>query len=156
MCREAGQSAFLHHSCIYLRILIISYLATFLGTNNLSVLMCRKAVNQSIKTSLQWVEGAWDSKSILPIIAYGYNSKCWSDQCWISLKYPQMLCRLQCGTLCCLLVMYLTMIVIRLWNITRPSSVCSVQFAIFHLVSPLWDGVTRCGLHPPSYAAENA
>jgi len=28
--------------------LIISYLATFLGTNSLSVLMCRKAVNQSI------------------------------------------------------------------------------------------------------------
>jgi len=25
-----------------------SYLATFLGTNSLSVLMCRKAVNQSI------------------------------------------------------------------------------------------------------------
>jgi len=35
------------HSCIYLRILIISYLATFLGTNSLSVLMCRKAVKQS-------------------------------------------------------------------------------------------------------------
>jgi len=29
--------------------LIISYLATFLGTNSLSVMMCRKAVNQSIK-----------------------------------------------------------------------------------------------------------
>jgi len=28
--------------------MIISYLATFLGTNSLSVLMCRKAVNQSI------------------------------------------------------------------------------------------------------------
>jgi len=28
--------------------LIISYLATFLGTDNLSVLMCRKEVNQSI------------------------------------------------------------------------------------------------------------
>jgi len=36
------------HSCIYLGILIISYLATFLGTNSLSVLMCRKAVNQSV------------------------------------------------------------------------------------------------------------
>ena len=45
--------------------------------------------------------------------------------------------------------------VIRLWNPTKPSSVCSVKFAIFHLVSPLWDGVTRCGPHPPhlpSYA----
>jgi len=44
--RPASQRFFIH-SCIYLRILIISYLATFLGTNSLSVLMCRKAVNQS-------------------------------------------------------------------------------------------------------------
>jgi len=36
----------------YLRILIISYLATFLGTNSHSVLMCRKEVNQSISQSL--------------------------------------------------------------------------------------------------------
>jgi len=35
-----------HWYCIYLRILIISYLATFLGTNSLYVLMCRRAVNQ--------------------------------------------------------------------------------------------------------------
>jgi len=41
---------FFIHSCIYLRILIISYLATFLGTNSLSVLKCRKAVNQSTNT----------------------------------------------------------------------------------------------------------
>jgi len=39
---------FFKNSCIYLRILIISYLATLLGTNSLSVLLCRKAVNQSI------------------------------------------------------------------------------------------------------------
>jgi len=45
--RPASQRFFIH-SCIYLRISIISYLATFLGTNSLSVLMCRKAVNQSI------------------------------------------------------------------------------------------------------------
>jgi len=45
--RPASQRFFIH-SCIYLRILIISYLATLLGTNSLSVLMCRKAVNQSI------------------------------------------------------------------------------------------------------------
>jgi len=45
--RPASQRFFIH-SCIYLRILIISYLATFLGTNSLSVLMCRNAVNQSI------------------------------------------------------------------------------------------------------------
>jgi len=45
--RPASQRFFIH-SCIFLRILIISYFATFLGTNSLSVLMCRKAVNQSI------------------------------------------------------------------------------------------------------------
>jgi len=47
--RPASQRFFIH-SCIYLRIWIISYLATFLGTNSnsLYVLMCRKAVNQSI------------------------------------------------------------------------------------------------------------
>jgi len=41
------QSAFLHTQLYYLRILIKSYLATFLDTNSLSVLMCHKAVNQS-------------------------------------------------------------------------------------------------------------
>jgi len=46
---KTGQSAFLPiHSCIYLRILNVSYSATFLGTCSLSVLMCRKAINQSI------------------------------------------------------------------------------------------------------------
>jgi len=45
--RPASQRFFIH-SYIYLRILIVSYLATFLGTNSLFVLMCRKAVNQSI------------------------------------------------------------------------------------------------------------
>jgi len=45
--RPASQRFFIH-SCIYLRIFIISYLATFLGTNSRSVLMCRKAVNQSL------------------------------------------------------------------------------------------------------------
>jgi len=43
--RPASQRCFIY-SCIYLRILIISYLATFLGTNSLSVLMCRNAVIQ--------------------------------------------------------------------------------------------------------------
>jgi len=51
MCREASQSAFLYKH-IYLRILIISYLATFLGTNSLSMLMRRKAVNQSINLAM--------------------------------------------------------------------------------------------------------
>jgi len=45
--RPASQHFFIH-SCIYLRFSIISVLATFLGTNSLSVLMYRKAVNQSI------------------------------------------------------------------------------------------------------------
>jgi len=46
--RPASQRFFIH-SWIYWRILIISYLATFLSTDNsLYMLMCRKAVNQSI------------------------------------------------------------------------------------------------------------
>jgi len=44
--RPASQRFFIQ-IYIYLRILIISYLATSLGTSSLSVLMCRKAVNQS-------------------------------------------------------------------------------------------------------------
>jgi len=48
----ASQRFFLH-SCIYLLILIISYLATCqVGTYSLSVLMCHKAVNQSINRLL--------------------------------------------------------------------------------------------------------
>jgi len=46
--RPASQRFFIH-SCCYLRILIISELAMFLGTNSLSVLMCRKAVNQKLR-----------------------------------------------------------------------------------------------------------
>jgi len=45
--RPASRRFFIH-SCNYPWIMIISYLAAFLGTNSLSVLMCRKAVNQSI------------------------------------------------------------------------------------------------------------
>jgi len=46
--RSASQRFFIH-SCIYLWIVIISYLATFLGTNSLSMLMCCcKAVTQSL------------------------------------------------------------------------------------------------------------
>jgi len=52
LMRPASQRFFIH-SFFYLRILIISYLATFHGTNRLSVLMCLKAVNQSIMTSFQ-------------------------------------------------------------------------------------------------------
>jgi len=48
--RPASQRFFMH-SCIYLRILIISYLATFLGTNSLSVPMCHKEVNKSINVA---------------------------------------------------------------------------------------------------------
>jgi len=61
--RPASQR-FSIHICIYLRILIISYLATFLGTNSLSVLMCRKAVNQSINQSHQrWMDDMQVSSS---------------------------------------------------------------------------------------------
>jgi len=57
--RSASQR-FFKHSCVYPRILIISYLATFLGTNSLSVLMCRKAVNQSIIS----LNSAWRGSGI--------------------------------------------------------------------------------------------
>jgi len=54
--RPASRRFFIH-SCIYLRILIISYLATFLGTNSLSVLMCRKAVTNTVKQSINQLVG---------------------------------------------------------------------------------------------------
>jgi len=47
MCHEAGQSAFLHTQTNLYHI----FLAKFLGTNSLSVLMYHKAVNQSINQS---------------------------------------------------------------------------------------------------------
>jgi len=60
----ASQRFFIH-SCIYLLILIISYSATFLGTNSLSVLMCRIAVNQSIHL---WAHGHETDMSAAPQI----------------------------------------------------------------------------------------
>jgi len=44
---------FFIHSCIYLRILTISYLATFLGTNSLSVLICGKSIKSKIYCSVK-------------------------------------------------------------------------------------------------------
>jgi len=56
--RPASQRFFIH-SCIYQRILIISYLATFLGTIVAFLCcMCREAVNQS---TMPVVEPAWDN-----------------------------------------------------------------------------------------------
>jgi len=52
MCHEAGQSAFLHTQLYLSTNFDHILLATFLGTNSLSVLMCRKAVNQSINQSV--------------------------------------------------------------------------------------------------------
>jgi len=51
MCHEAGQSAFLHIQLYLSTNLDHILFATFLDTNSLSVLMCRKAVNQSINQS---------------------------------------------------------------------------------------------------------
>jgi len=72
--RPASQRFFIL-SCIYLRILIISYLATFLGTNSHSVLISRKAVNQSINQSTfktyptPWLKSKnmWTNKVLLHI-----------------------------------------------------------------------------------------
>jgi len=58
--RSASQRFFIH-DCIYLRIVIISYLATCLGTKSLSVLMCRKAVNQSISHERTLMHSARDT-----------------------------------------------------------------------------------------------
>jgi len=65
--RPASQRFFMN-SCIYLQILIMSYLATFLDTNSLSVLMCRKAVNQSIiATSLDIdIKALYKERSQIP------------------------------------------------------------------------------------------
>lgn len=38
-------------------------------------------------------------------------------------------------------------IYLRIWSLTRPSSVCSFKLTIFHFVVTLWDGTIRCGLH---------
>jgi len=48
------QSVILYHSyiCVYVRIMIVSCLATFLGTNSLSVLIYREAVNRSMMLSI--------------------------------------------------------------------------------------------------------
>jgi len=52
MCHEASQSAFLYTQ-LYLSTNLDHILyKTFLGTNSLSVLMCRKTVNQSINQSI--------------------------------------------------------------------------------------------------------
>jgi len=48
MCHEAGQSAFLQTQLYLSTNLDHILFSNFLGTNSLSVLMCRKAVNQSI------------------------------------------------------------------------------------------------------------
>jgi len=72
--RPASQRFFIH-SCIYLRILIISYLATFHGTIGLSVLMCRKAVSQSINhhvcDALKDELNSFAHLKVLPCVAQG-------------------------------------------------------------------------------------
>jgi len=65
--RPASQHFFIH-SCIYLQILIICYLATFLGTNSLSMLMCRKAINQSIS----YCPSYWYANAIICLFLISY------------------------------------------------------------------------------------
>jgi len=64
--RPARQRFFIHR-CIYILIVITSYLAAFLGTNSLSVLMCRKAVNQSINQ----LDAA--TNAFIALAHWGYN-----------------------------------------------------------------------------------
>jgi len=61
--RPASHRFFIH-SCIFLRILIITYWATFLGTNSLFVLMCRKTINQSINQSISLSQIKWLNECI--------------------------------------------------------------------------------------------
>jgi len=69
--RPASQRFFIH-SCSYLRILITPYLATFLGTSSLSVLMCRKTINQSILASLHWLK--MNERIKYRVLSHTYNS----------------------------------------------------------------------------------
>jgi len=69
--RPASQRFFIH-SCIYLRILIISYLATFLGT---IAFMCWCVVKQSIIKLMTWCHYMCDtSPSDIQIIFMFFHS----------------------------------------------------------------------------------
>jgi len=92
MCHEAGQSAFLHTQLIYLRISIISYLATFLDTNSLSVLMCRAAVNPHC--SLLRLCSSITRKRLLN---NSYNNECATLPCpGLSGENNKLVIRLRC------------------------------------------------------------
>jgi len=94
--RLASQRFFIIHSCIYLWILIISYLAAFLGTNSLYVLMCCKAVNQSINTTyfhfqynndiiiskVSHCEMSWERHYHWKILLCLYNVACYDMICF--------------------------------------------------------------------------
>jgi len=88
--RLASQRFFVH-SCIYLQILIISYLAlaTFLGTNSLSVLKCRKTVNQSIiqkcgeTAAIDYVQRSADCRIRLNVHVW----RLWRHQCPSNVNY---------------------------------------------------------------------
>jgi len=68
--RPASQRFFIH-SYIYLRILITSDLATFLGTNSFSVLMCCIAVNQSNTSIINDVESRDHLETDFPGLGLG-------------------------------------------------------------------------------------
>jgi len=74
--RLASQRFFIH-SCIYLRILLISYLATFLGTNSLSVLMCHKAVNLSICSQIMYLlyPCTWFTNQCCGVLYYNLRNR---------------------------------------------------------------------------------
>jgi len=95
---------FFIHSCIYLRILIISYLATFLCTNSLSVQMCRKAlsciydwkmrelslccltassqfIGGSHWTACHWIQTNLKPSSLAPTAKWRFPRSDWSRQC---------------------------------------------------------------------------
>jgi len=90
--RPASQRFFIY-SCIHLRILIISYLATFLGTNGLSMLMCRKAINQINKLiyAYLWsaseleilnINGTREMPYMLPLLK-AFKHRRWCSARWL-------------------------------------------------------------------------
>jgi len=100
--RPASQRFFIH-SCFYLRILIISYLATFLGTNSLSVMMCRKAVNQSIWSYLecmrlwQWITE--NGRRLSPIWTPTWMKEVWTKK--MKMMMVDMMSDWQPGQILC-------------------------------------------------------
>jgi len=150
--RPASQRFFIH-SCIYILILIISYLATFHGTNSLSVLMCRKAVNQ-FKQSRQatstprqdvWWQlvlctctfcAAW--KLVLNVVSFCFV-------CTASLQFAVRSRTMAVFRLCsCVFRLSetdLDLLSIMSWNISKQNELMILHFMHWHFHKVIWSAV---------------